>query len=156
VPFVSDYGTRTRKLRIHPPPVGKLQHIAKHCMDINLDEVAFAASPINECMRLCSESMDSIITLMAIATMENPRHVLDDDKVQKRADFFRFNSSIYEFVNVVMTIFTLNDFRDFIGSIRWIVMLRLNDPTSPREQNGETGLIEKSEGGLLGDDYQAL
>lgn len=123
VPFVAKSVCRKRKFLINPPSYGKMQQIAKLCLNLNLDETAFSASPINECMRLCSEHTDDITRLLAMATMENEEDVTDDDKVEKCAAFFRWNAGVNDLTKVVMIIFTLNDFRSFIGSIRCVVII---------------------------------
>lgn len=137
-----------RKFKIKPPTLGMMMQIAKYCRRLTLDEVAFSKNPIAECMRLCEEHAEDAAMLMAVATVEKSDDAANSDIVEEGAKYFLHNSGIAQFANIIMAIFTLNDFRGFIGSIRWGAMQMQSDPTLPSENKIDR--IEMLEDDLLG------
>lgn len=83
-------------------------------------------------MRVCESHTDDVCHLMSVATFDIKDDLTDDNKINSRADFFKWNTGPTEFCDVVLALMTQIDYANFINSIRLTKMLRQNKPKSQK------------------------
>jgi len=122
------FSVGTRKFRIYPPTLGKMQILSKYYLLLEIDEEALMEEPHVEAMRVCETKTDVVCSLMAIAVLNKKEELLDDDKVQEISDFFKWNTQPTDFSTCLLALLTQIDYVNFISSIRLTKILRQNKP----------------------------
>lgn len=117
-----------QKFAIHPPTLGKMQILSKLYLQLEIDEQKLMDEPHTEAMRICENRTDRVCELMAVATFRTQDELLDDEKIEARAEFFKWNCYPQDFSNCMIAILTQIDYQNFILSIRLTKMLRQNEP----------------------------
>lgn len=117
-----------RKFSIYPPTLGKMQILSKYYLMLEIDEEALLEEPHLESMRVCESKADVVCSLMAIAVLKDKEDLLDDDKVNEIADFFKWNTNPTDFSTCLLALLTQVDYVNFISSIRLTKILRQNKP----------------------------
>jgi len=117
-----------KKFSIHPPTLGKMQILSKYYLMLEIDEKALTNEPHLEAMRVCEAKTDIVCQLMAVATFQKKDDLLDDEKIQERADFFKWNTEPADFSTVLLALLTQVHYENFISSIRLTQTLRQNAP----------------------------
>lgn len=138
--FVSDaitekpiyFSIGEEKFEIKPPSLGKMQILSKCYLSLDIDEKKFDKEPHLEAMRVCEAHTDDVCRLMSVATFDKKDDLLNDNNIQLRADFFKFNTGPTEFCEVVLALMTQIDYANFINSIRLTKTLRQNKPKSQK------------------------
>ena len=118
----------SRKFKINPPTIGKMQILSKYYLMLDLDEEKLQENPQLEAMRVCRDKSDIVTELMAVATFNNKDDLLNDDKIKERAEYFKWNSKVEEFSIVLLALLTQTQYENFITSIRLTEILRQNKP----------------------------
>lgn len=114
------------KFSIYPPTLGKMQILSKYYLMLGIDEEALGNEPHLESMRICREKTDIVCQLMATATFHTREDLLDDEKIQQRADFFKWNTRPDDFTTILLALLTQVHYENFISSIRLTKILRQN------------------------------
>ena len=128
-----------RKFSVKPPTLGKMQVLSKYYLALDIDDEKLGREPQVEAMRVCETKTDDVCRLMAASTMDNRDDLLDDEKIQELADFFKWHCKPSDFSVVILAILTQVRYENFISSIRLAATLRQN---KPKEPNG-TGRVEQ-------------
>jgi len=118
----------SRKFKINPPTIGKMQILSKYYLMLDLDEEKLQENPQLEAMRVCRDKSDIVTELMAVATFNNKDDLLNSDKIKERAEYFKWNSKVEEFSIVLLALLTQTQYENFITSIRLTEILRQNKP----------------------------
>ncbi len=118
----------SRKFKINPPTIGKMQILSKYYLMLDLDEEKLQENPQLEAMRVCRDKSDIVTELMAVATFNNKDDLLNDDKIKERAEYFKWNSKVEDFSMVLLALLTQTQYENFITSIRLTEILRQNKP----------------------------
>jgi len=118
----------SRKFKINPPTIGKMQILSKYYLMLDLDEEKLQENPQLEAMRVCRDKSDIVTELMAVATFNNKDDLLNDDKIKERAEYFKWNSKVEDFSIVLLALLTQTQYENFITSIRLPEILRQNNP----------------------------
>lgn len=118
----------SRKFKINPPTIGKMQILSKYYLMLDLDEEKLQENPQLEAMRVCRDKSDIVTELMAVATFNNKDDLLNDDKIKERAEYFKWNSKVEDFSMVLLALLTQTQYENFIISIRLTEILRQNKP----------------------------
>ena len=118
----------SRKFKINPPTIGKMQILSKYYLMLELDEEKLQENPQLEAMRVCRDKSDIVTELMAVATFNNKDDLLNDDKIKERAEYFKWNSKVEDFSIVLLALLTQTQYENFITSIRLTEILRQNKP----------------------------
>ncbi len=118
----------SRKFKINPPTIGKMQILSKYYLMLDLDEEKLQENPQLEAMRVCRDKSDIVTELMAVATFNNKDDLLNDDKIKERAEYFKWNSKVEDFSIVLLALLTQTQYENFITSIRLTEILRQNKP----------------------------
>lgn len=114
--------------KVCPPTLGKMQVLSKYYLELEIDDTKLGVEPQVESMRVCEAHTDTVCRLMAVATYDKQEDLLDDKKIQERADFFKWNCKPSDFSLVVLAILTQVHYENFISSIRLAATLRQNAP----------------------------
>ncbi len=114
---------------IAPPSFGKMQILSKLFLELDFDEVALQQNPQKETMRICMRKTDTVCRLISVATFSNKEDLLDDDKIQERANLIKWEGKPNDFSIVMLAILTQIDYSNFMTSITLTKMLRLNKPS---------------------------
>lgn len=114
------------KFSIHPPTLGKMQLLSKYYLMLDINEEALSENPHLESMRVCEAKTDIVCRLMAAATFQSREDLLDDEKIQQRAEFFKWNTQPGDFSTVLLALLTQVHYENFISSIRLTKTLRQN------------------------------
>lgn len=117
-----------RKFTIHPPTLGKMQILSKYYLLLEIDESSLNEEPHLEAMRVCEAKTDVVCSLMAIACLKSKEDLLDDEKIEKLSDFFKWNTQPQDFGQVLLALLTQIHYENFITSIRLTKTLRQNKP----------------------------
>ena len=117
-----------KRFTIHPPTLGKMQALSKCYLALEIDEEALNKEPHLESMRVCETKTDVVCTLMSVATFQKKEDLLDDEKIQERADFFKWNTQPSDFSTILLAVLTQVHYENFIASIRLTETLRINKP----------------------------
>ena len=128
-PLVFKVGKQTFK--VCPPTLGKMQVLSKYYLALDLDDEKLGKEPQVEAMRVCEANTDTVCRLMAAATFDKREDLLDDAKIQERADFFKWSGKPSDFSLVILAIITQVHYENFISSIRLAATLRQNEPKEP-------------------------
>ncbi len=128
-----------RRFTVKPPTLGKMQVLSKYYLALDIDDEKLGRFPHTESMRVCESKTDVVCRLMAVSTMDERDDLLDDEKVQELADFFKWHCKPSDFSTVILAILTQVKYENFIASIRLASTLRQNKPKQP---NG-TGRVEQ-------------
>ena len=123
-----EFSINKEKFSIYPPTFGKMQVLAKYYLMLEINEKALTEEPHVEMMRICEAKTDTVCTLMAIATFRDKEDILNDEKIGKRADFFKWNTQPADFSTVLLALLTQVHYENFITSIRLTKTLRINTP----------------------------
>lgn len=118
----------SRKFKINPPTIGKMQILSKYYLMLDLDEEKLQENPQLEAMRVCRDKSDIVTELMAVATFNDKDDLLNSDKIKERAEYFKWNSKVEEFSIVLLALLTQTQYENFITSIRLTEILRQNKP----------------------------
>lgn len=118
----------SRKFKINPPTIGKMQILSKYYLMLDLDEEKLQENPQLEAIRICRDKSDIVTELMAVATFNNKDDLLNSDKIKERAEYFKWNSKVEEFSIVLLALLTQTQYENFITSIRLTEILRQNKP----------------------------
>lgn len=118
----------SRKFKINPPTIGKMQILSKYYLMLDLDEEKLQENPQLEAMRVCRDKSDIVTELMAVATFNDKDDLLNSDKIKERAEYFKWNSKVEEFSIVLLALLTQTQYENFITSIRLTQILRQNKP----------------------------
>lgn len=118
----------SRKFKINPPTIGKMQILSKYYLMLDLDEEKLQENPQLEAMRVCRDKSDIVTELMAVATFNNKDDLLNSDKIKERAEYFKWNSKVEDFSIVLLALLTQTQYENFITSIRLTEILRQNKP----------------------------
>jgi len=122
------FNVEDKEFVIHPPTLGKMQLLSKYYLMLDIDENALSEEPHLEAMRICESKTDVICVLMALATFQKKDDLLDDKKIQERAEFFKWNTEPADFSSVLLALLTQVHYENFISSIRLTKTLRQNAP----------------------------
>lgn len=125
-PLVFKVGKQTFK--VCPPTLGKMQVLSKYYLALELDDAKLGEEPQVESMRVCESHTDTVCRLMAVATFDKQEDLLDDAKIEERANFFKWNCKPSDFSTVILAILTQVHYENFISSIRLAATLRQNEP----------------------------
>lgn len=125
-PLVFKVGKQTFK--VCPPTLGKMQMLSKYYLSLGIDDKKLGEEPQLEAMRVCEAHTDTVCRLMAVATFDRQADLLDDDKIEQRASFFKWNCKPSDFSIVILAILTQVHYENFISSIRLAAILRQNEP----------------------------
>jgi len=117
-----------RKFKIYPPTLGKMQMLSKYYLQLDIDEDALMEEPHVESMRVCESKTDVVCSLMAVAVSKTKEDLLDDDKLNEIAEFFKWNTAPTDFSTCLLALLTQIDYVNFISSIRLTKILRQNKP----------------------------
>ena len=115
-----------KEFKIYPPTLGKMQILSKIYLMLDIDEIKLGEEPQLEAMRICEEKTDTVCQLIAVATFKEKDDLLNDAKINERAEFFRWNASPEHFSIVMIAILSQIDYVNFINSIRLTKILRIN------------------------------
>lgn len=115
-----------KKFSIHPPTLGKMQLLSKCYLMLDIDEDKLQESPHLEAMRVCESKTDVVCSLMAIATFSSKEDLLNDDKINDRAEFFKWNTEPQDFSTILLALLTQVHYENFMNSIRLTRTLRQN------------------------------
>jgi len=115
-----------KEFTIHPPTLGKMQILAKHYLELDINEDDLDKEPILEAMRICEGKTDAVCRLMAVATFNEKGDLLDDKKISERADFFKWNSNPEHFIMVILKMLAQSHYANFMNSIRLTETFRIN------------------------------
>lgn len=118
----------SRRFTINPPTIGKMQILSKYYLMLDIDEGRLLEEPQLEAMRVCKDKADIVTELMAVATFNTKKDLLDSDKINQRAEYFKWNSKVEEFSTVLLAILTQTQYENFMTSIRLTQILRQNKP----------------------------
>lgn len=118
-----------QKFEIKPPTFGKLQLLSRLYLMLEIDEEALSDRPHVEVMRLCESKTDIVCQIMATATFEHKEDLLSDEKINERAEFFKWHCLPEHYATVLVAILTQTDHEGFISSIRLTKYCRLNKPS---------------------------
>lgn len=113
---------------IYPPTLGKLQILSKLFLMLELDEDALEKEPITEAMRVCKNKTEVVCKIMAVATFTKKEELTDDNKIEERAEFFKWNAEPGDFSLILLTLLSQVQYENFIASIRLTKILRQNKP----------------------------
>jgi len=94
------------RIIVKPPTLGKMQVLSKYYLALDIDDEKLGRSPHTESMRVCESKTDVVCRLMAVSTMDERDDLLDDEKVQELADFFKRHCKPSDFSTVILAIFT--------------------------------------------------
>lgn len=128
-----------RRFTVKPPTLGKMQVLSKYYLALDIDDEKLGRFPHTESMRVCESKTDVVCRLMAVSTMDERDDLLDDEKVQELADFFKWHCKPSDFSTVILAILTQVRYENFISSIRLTATLRQNKPKEP----SGTGRVEQ-------------
>ena len=126
-----------KEYKIAPPCFGKMQILSKLFLDLDFDEEQLKANPEKEVMRLSVEKTDKVCELIAVATFNTKEELMDESKIEERAQLIKWEGKPNDFSIVVLAILTQIDYTNFITSITLTKMLRLNKPSTK-----ETEVVE--------------
>lgn len=117
------------RFSIHPPTLGKMQILSKLYLQLDIDEHKFNDQPHKEVMRVCEDHADVVCRIMSVATFSSESDLLDDRKIEERANFFKWHCYPEDFCSCMLAILVQVDYSNFINSIRLTKMFRQNMPT---------------------------
>lgn len=117
-----------QRFEIHPPTLGKMQILSKLYLQLEIDEKALKDEPHLEAMRVCESKTDTACEIMAVATLDSKEELLDDQVVNERADFFKWNCLPQDFGTCLLAILAQVNYENFMTSIRLTKNLRQNAP----------------------------
>lgn len=117
-----------RSFCIYPPTLGKMQVLSKLYLMLDIDEKKLTEEPHKEAMRVCEDKTDIVCKLMAVSTFRTRDELLDDEKISKRAEFFKWNCDPSHFGTCLLAILTQVDYANFMTSIRLTKTLQQNKP----------------------------
>ena len=123
-----EFSVNQETFSIYPPTFGKMQVLSKYYLMLEIDEKALADEPHVEMMRICEAKTDIVCTLMAITTFRDKEDILNNEKIRKRADFFKWNTLPADFSTILLALLTQVHYENFITSIRLTKTLRINTP----------------------------
>lgn len=103
-----------RSFSIYPPTLGKIQILKNLYMDMDTDAVLLAADPPGETMRLSREYPDVVCRILAYSTFDGKRTLLDAEKVEQRARFFKDHMTADERATLLALILTNDKTEEFI------------------------------------------
>ena len=115
---------------IKPPTLGKMQILSKLYLQLGINEESLTKEPLKEAMRICANSTDAVANIMAVATFDKKEDLLNSAKINERADLFKWSCKTEDFATVILAILTLNDYGNFLASIRLTKTLRQNKPST--------------------------
>lgn len=118
------------KFAVNPPTLGKMQVLSKYYLMLEIDEKELEERPHIEAMRVCEAKTDVVCHLMAVATMDGKEDLTSDEKINERAEFFKWNTKPQDFATVILAVLTQVDYVNFTNSIRLTKLLRQNKPSS--------------------------
>lgn len=103
-----------RSFSIYPPTLGKIQILKNLYMDMDTDAVLLAADPPGETMRLSREYPDVVSRILAYSTFDGKRTLLDAEKVEQRARFFKDHMTAHERATLLALILMNDKTEEFI------------------------------------------
>lgn len=113
---------------VKPPTLGKMQVLSKYYLALEIDDEKLGEHPQVESMRVCESKTDIVCKLMAASTFDKRDDLLDDEKINKLADFFKWKCKPSDFSFVILALLTQIRYENFISSIRLTSTLRQNKP----------------------------
>lgn len=105
-----------------------MQVLSKLYLQLDINEEDFTQEPHKEAMRVCENRTDIVCQIMAVATFRTQDELLDDERIDERATFFKWNCYAEDFGTCLLAILTQVDYSNFMTSIRLTKMLRQNKP----------------------------
>ena len=121
-----EFSIGEEKFVICPPTLGKMQILSKYYLMLDLDDKKLGEEPQLEAMRVCSEKTDTVCCLMAVATFKEKEDLLNEAKINERAEFFKWHSNAEHFGMVIIAILSQTNYVNFINSIRLTETFRIN------------------------------
>jgi len=115
-----------KEFLIHPPTLGKMQILSKLYLELDIDEKNLEEEPHLEAMRICEANTDTVSKIMAVAVHNDKNDLLDDNKINETAEFFKWNSNPADFGKAILSILTQVNYVNFMNSIRLTKILRQN------------------------------
>lgn len=122
------FKVKKQTFKVFPPTLGKMQVLSKFYLLLGIDDKKLGEEPQVEAMRVCESKTDNVCRLMAASTFDSQEDLLDDVKIEERANFFKWNCKPSDFSTVVLAILTQVHYENFISSIRLAATLRQNEP----------------------------
>lgn len=117
-----------RTFVVKPPTLGKMQVLSRYYLELELDDENLGRNPQVEAMRVCEAKTDVVCRLMAASTFDKREDLLDDEKISKTAEFFKWKCKPSDFSFVLLALLTQVRYENFINSIRLTSILRQNKP----------------------------
>lgn len=124
-----EFAVGGERFEIKPPTFGKLQLLSRLYLMLEIDEDALIERPHKEVMRLCESKTDIVCQIMATVTFEHKEDLLSAEKINERAEFFKWHCLPEHYATVLVAILTQTDHEGFISSIRLTKYCRLNKPS---------------------------
>ena len=113
--------------KTQPPTFGKLQVMSKMLLDINFDEEKLKTDPYKESLRICIEKTDAVCRFIAVMILDSKEDILDDEKIQQKANEIKWGGNILELVPAVAKLITQLDCANFTTTIALMQTLKLNN-----------------------------
>ena len=117
-----------KSFTVKPPTLGKMQILSKYYLELEIDDEKLGEHPQVESMRICETKTDTVCRLMAASTFDKREDLIDDDKINKLAEFFKWKCKPSDFSLVILALLTQIRYENFISSIRLASTLRQNKP----------------------------
>lgn len=102
------FGVGNREFAIYPPTLGKTQILKNLYLGVDVDAGVLAVNPLVETLRVCRESPDIVCRIIAYSTFRSRKDLLNDDKVLRRAAFFREEMSAEDLATILSFILTFD------------------------------------------------
>lgn len=120
------------KYMIEPPTIGKMSIMSKYFLKMGLkDDVSYSGKEsFKEFLLLSSDHTEEMAMIISLATFSKREDILDIEKVSKRAEYFKWNLDFGGMYKLLLCIYSLVDFGNFMKAIRSMRILRLNRPTT--------------------------
>lgn len=118
------------KYMIEPPTIGKMSVMSKYFLRMGLTDTVYSPGKesFREFLDLSRNYTEEMSMIISIATFSAREDILNMEKVTKRADYFKWNLNFGSMCKLLMCIFSLVDFGNFMKAIRSMRILRLNRP----------------------------
>ena len=133
-----EFSIGDEKFTIHPPTLGKMQILSKYYLMLDIDDDELGKEPQLEAMRICESKTDTVCRLMAVATFKEKDDLLSDEKINERAEYFKWNAHPEHFGVVIIAILSQIQYQNFINSIRLTQTFRINT----MKGSGRPGRVE--------------
>lgn len=107
------FSTGEETFTLYPKTLGKMYLFDRLRDKMELNTEAMKENPIIEVLRVCKEKKDSVLRMLAYATLHGKENVFDEEKIQKRLKSFEsINNN--DLAALMLSLLMDNDIQEFI------------------------------------------